>query len=303
MDRCSFFIQDKALFGSFPTQESVDTLENNGVRCFIDLTGYNEQLTIPYTTNYRYIKYPILDMRVPNNWKTFARLIIEICDQLRDLKQGEKIYIHCRGGHGRSGIVVACVLCHYYKMSPIKALKITTNCHYRRKEMREKWRRIGSPQNKYQKDFVKNFFRPLNYGPINYSSYTEGMFDCTNYPVEITGLGKFPTASHAFQAYRDPTNSEYINKLQQGLLAPELVTEQQHNWDEQKVKYMYKVLKNKFQQHEHLKNNLMNTGLRPLIKCTKDSYWANGGNGQGKNVHGRILSKLREHLIRENYTL
>ena len=42
MERCSYFIQNKALFGSFPTQEVVHILEELGVRCFIDLTNSDE---------------------------------------------------------------------------------------------------------------------------------------------------------------------------------------------------------------------------------------------------------------------
>ena len=42
MNYCSYFIKDKCMFGSFPTQESVNELEHEGVRYFIDLT-YNEK--------------------------------------------------------------------------------------------------------------------------------------------------------------------------------------------------------------------------------------------------------------------
>ena len=38
MDNASFFIKNRALFGSFPTQESVEELEKNGVKYFINLT-------------------------------------------------------------------------------------------------------------------------------------------------------------------------------------------------------------------------------------------------------------------------
>ena len=38
MNYCSYFIKDKALFGSYPTQQSVEELEQEGVRYFVDLT-------------------------------------------------------------------------------------------------------------------------------------------------------------------------------------------------------------------------------------------------------------------------
>lgn len=297
MERCSYFIKDKALFGSFPTQLAVDRLEQNGVRCFIDLTGFQERKTTPYITKYLYIKYPIADHKIPKDWKSFAQLIVEICDQIRRLGNEEKIYIHCKGGHGRSGIVVACVLCQYYGISPDDALKITTRCHSHRPEMRDKWRRLGSPQGKKQKDFVRRFFRGLKYDKPNIFGYTMGMSNHSAHPVYIEKLGTFPTAHLAFQAFRDPTNKEYINKLQQGEFDAACVSRQKHEWEENKLDYMYQVLCHKFQQHPKLAENLINTGLRPLIKMSRDSYWGDGGNGQGKNMHGRLLAKLRNKLL------
>ena len=37
MNNSSFFIKDRALFGSFPSQDSVSELETLGVRYFVDL--------------------------------------------------------------------------------------------------------------------------------------------------------------------------------------------------------------------------------------------------------------------------
>tara|TARA_A100001015_G_scaffold310205_1_gene411142 strand:+ start:1722 stop:1895 length:174 start_codon:yes stop_codon:yes gene_type:complete len=54
MEKASFFIKDKCLFGSYPTQIAVNDLENKGVRHFIDLTNEFERKIIPYTTKYNY---------------------------------------------------------------------------------------------------------------------------------------------------------------------------------------------------------------------------------------------------------
>ena len=68
MDNASFFIKNRALFGSFPTQESVDELEKNGVRYFINLTDLTiEKNIIPYKTNYVYFNYPIIDNYIPTD--------------------------------------------------------------------------------------------------------------------------------------------------------------------------------------------------------------------------------------------
>ena len=39
MNNCSYFIKDRAMFGSYPTQEAVQELEHEGVIYFVNLTG------------------------------------------------------------------------------------------------------------------------------------------------------------------------------------------------------------------------------------------------------------------------
>ena len=43
MDNSSYFIKNRSLFGSFPTQESVQELEEHGVRYFVDLTDITRE--------------------------------------------------------------------------------------------------------------------------------------------------------------------------------------------------------------------------------------------------------------------
>lgn len=301
MERCSYFIQDKALFGSFPSQETVLHLEEQGVRCFIDLTDSDESKTTPYVTKYKYIKYPIVDRKIPKDWKSFAQLVVKICQVIHTLGTGEKVYVHCKGGHGRSGIMVACIFCHYYGLNPDEALKQTSKCHSNRPEMREKWRKLGSPQGKRQKDFVHTFFRPLKFIRPESHGYTIGMHNMSSHPVTIPNVGTFPNAQLAFQYFRDPGNKEFVENLFRGKYCQNLLNEQNRDWEEHKVEYMYKVLQYKFEQHEELRRNLMNTGLRPLVKGSHDIYWGDGGNGQGKNIHGKLLNKLRSQFLLEEF--
>lgn len=301
MERCSYFIQDKALFGSFPTQETVHNLEELGVRCFIDLTNSDESKTTPYVTKYKYIKYPIVDRKIPENWKSFAQLVVKICNVINNLGIDEKVYVHCKGGHGRSGILVACIFCNYYSINPDEALKQTSKCHSNRPQMREKWRKLGSPQGKRQKDFVHRFFRPLRFTKPEMSGYNMGMHNLTNHPVTIPNVGTFPNVQLAFQYYRAPNNKEYVENLLKGKYRHELVDSHGQTWEENKVEYMYKVLEYKFRQHDGIRQNLMNTGLRPIVKVSHDMFWGDGGNGQGKNIQGKLLDKLRKIFLVEEF--
>lgn len=301
MEKCSYFIPDKALFGSFPDQKTVEELEELGVRYFIDLTYDQEDKTIPYNTKYVYIKYPIKDRNIPEDWKSFAQLIIKIYHILNNLKNKEKIYINCRGGHGRSGILVACILCFYYDIQVEEALRQTSKYHSNRPVMKEKWRKLGSPQGKRQKDFVYRFFKPLKFNKTENNSFTTGLTNLSNHTVNIPDLGVFPNAHLAFQAYRDINNKEYINNLIKGFFIPEHIQEHNRDWEENKIDYMYNVLKYKFSQHQDLRTNLINTGLRPLVKISQDSFWGDGYNGQGKNIHGKLLNKLRSEFLYEEF--
>jgi ribA/ribD-fused uncharacterized protein len=60
---------------------------------------------------------------------------------------------------------------------------------------------------------------------------------------------------------------------------------------------MYEGLRLKFQVHKDLCEKLLETGDKKLVEHTfKDKYWADGGNGQGKNRLGVLLMRLREEI-------
>ena len=281
MDRSSEFIKNKALFGGYPTQEYVNEYESMGVRYFIDLTYEGEKKITPYKTKYVYIRYPIKDCRVPTNWETYAQFIIKLGDIIRELRTGQRIYLHCKGGHGRCGIVVASLLCYLYRYSAPDALSKTSEYHNRRKEMREKWRRIGSPQTRSQKHFVTKFFEPL-YIYNNKSSYfTVGFNNDIDIPVDLPDIGVFPTVTDAFNMVKKKWVKE----------------NGETNWDLVKDDIMYIVIKYKFKQHESIRKNLLGTGLRPIVSISNDSYWSkSSNNNHGKNTLGKLMMKLRHEL-------
>lgn len=300
MDRSSYFIKDRAIFGSFPTQEAVDELEREGVRLFINLTHSYEKKITPYDTKYEYISFPITDRHVPNDWYAFSHLIIKVASIIRALKPGELVYLHCKGGHGRSGIVVASLLCYMFGMSPEDALEHTTKYHSRRSVMREKWRSLGSPQTYQQKNFVRKFFYPLNFYRAYMTGNTTGFSNFTAHPVNIDGM-VFPTSEAAIQALKNPDDAKYVMK-QAGARTP-VISKNLGNrvtlrddWEDMSDELMYKVLRAKFDQHPNLKKNILCTGLRPIAQHTRgDFYWGDGGDGSGLNKLGKALTKLRNH--------
>jgi hypothetical protein len=66
------------------------------------------------------------------------------------------------------------------------------------------------------------------------------------------------------------------------------------DWDEVKDDVMREILASKFTQHASLKALLLKTGTRKIVEHTsRDSYWADGGDGSGQNRLGTLLMDLR----------
>jgi ADP-ribosyl-[dinitrogen reductase] hydrolase len=111
------------LAGEYPGDEDpvkarkkINQLLAAGVRHFIDLTELGE--LIPYeailseearnsSINATYQRFPIRDVSVPSNADHLAEILLAID---RRLRVGGAVYLHCRGGVGRTGLVVACWL-------------------------------------------------------------------------------------------------------------------------------------------------------------------------------------------------
>lgn len=262
MNNCSYFIKDKALFGSFPTQESVEELEHEGVRYFVDVTDHEEKKITPYKTKYNYMNFPIKDHYVPTDWVAFSKFILKVANLIKNLKNDERLYINCLGGHGRSGVVVSCLLCYIFNLTPQQALDYTTKCHSNRLVMREKWRKIGSPQTFLQKKFVHKFLEPLKIYHLHKNSIYLGFSNISNHSVTID--------EKTFE------NSEQAIKY-----------EFEKNLETNKIIVIKDILKAKFDQNKDIQKNMINTGLRPFV------YHASKNIKNDKNILGKILTEIR----------
>lgn len=298
MERSSYFIKNRAMFGSFPTQEAVEELENNGVRCFVNLTHSHERRITPYQTKYKYISFPITDHQVPEDRHEFSKLVISLVEIIYTLEKGELMYIHCKGGHGRSGVVVAAMLCYIFDMEPVDALEHTTSYHSNRKSMREKWRKIGSPQTYQQKNFIYQVCRPIYFYRAYKNGRTAGFSNFTTHEVSVPGLGVFPTAEAAIQAYKDPNNKNYVNSqihARAPLHSKHLgnKADVRKDWSKVREHLTLQILRLKFDQHPYLKENLISTGLSLIVHRAK-------GDTNGSNILGKLLCRLRSKYYSEN---
>uniref|UniRef100_A0A6C0LW24 Tyrosine specific protein phosphatases domain-containing protein n=1 Tax=viral metagenome TaxID=1070528 RepID=A0A6C0LW24_9ZZZZ len=297
MERSSYFIKNRAMFGSFPTQEAVEELEQNGVRYFVNLTYSHERRITPYKTKYNYISFPIKDHQVPEDSREFSMFIITLSEIIHEMEDNHLIYIHCKGGHGRSGIVVASLLSTIFGMNSYQSLELTSVYHNNRKSMREKWRKMGSPQSCYQKNFVHMLYKPIFFFKAYKHGRTAGFSNFSYHAVSIPGFGIFPTSEAAFQAYKDPYNKKYVKsqiRSKSPLHSKYLgsLANVRKDWEHVRNDILFNILVMKFDQHSYLKDNLLSTGLSSIIQREK-------GNETGQNTLGKLLCSLRSKYYHE----
>jgi hypothetical protein len=115
-------IPDQFLAGEYPghyaekiARQKISSFLEAGIADFIDLTHSYElapyepllkELAPLYELDIRYTRIPIRDRGIPT-----IETMLEILDTIDEaIKRKRKVYVHCWGGIGRTGIVVGCFL-------------------------------------------------------------------------------------------------------------------------------------------------------------------------------------------------
>jgi hypothetical protein len=140
-------VSDHLYFGRYPDRDDLDLLKKLGVTLIVDLTNKSEMMR-PYHWDMERIHVPCVDQSIlPDE---HAIHLVET------IAAKQKItYIHCKGGHGRSA-VIACLLYKFLtQCSAEEALTTIHHAHQTRKNLKPKFRRLGAPQTKIQREQVK----------------------------------------------------------------------------------------------------------------------------------------------------
>lgn len=118
-------------------------------------------------------------------------------------------------------------------------------------------------------------------------------------------LGKkfWKTSEHYFQAKKfvGTKHESEVRKCKSASDAARMGRDRslplRRDWETVKDNVMREAVLAKFVQHKELKELLLSTGDEALVEHTeKDSYWADGGDGMGKNMLGIILMEIREAI-------
>jgi protein-tyrosine phosphatase len=216
MDFCSDMYEGLGFFGGYPSKEEFDELIRAKVTAFVDLTTDREKRNLPfvYTSSVpagaTYLNFPILDNHAPKNRKLFLDLVYHVAHRLR---KREKVYIHCRGGHGRSGILVASLLCYLRNIQPYQAIQRTTLYHSRRPNLKLKWKDTTCPQMYRQQKFIMDLFQPVL---VSYHDYHRFMEKDPQKLIQYIGLRPVCTDAST------PVISELVYYIRQAVNHPGL---------------------------------------------------------------------------------
>jgi len=123
-------------------------------------------------------------------------------------------------------------------------------------------------------------------------------------PYPITLHGKvWPTSEHYFQAqkFAGTKHAEMVRQAGSPMEAARRGRERSRplrpDWSRVRDEVMRMAVHAKFTQHSELREALLATGDASLVEHTaNDAYWADGGDGSGRNRLGQILMEIRAEL-------
>ena len=117
----------------------------------------------------------------------------------------------------------------------------------------------------------------------------------------------WPTSEHYFQAQKFlvPEIQEKIRQIASPMDAALEGRNRQNplrkDWEDVKDDIMRYAVREKFRQNPEILEKLIATSDAELLEHTKnDHYWADGGDGSGKNMLGKILMETRVALSLDN---
>lgn len=134
-------------------RQKIEQMHHFGIRHFIDLTEEGE--LHPYShllpADTTYTRFPIADCGAPKSIESVQRLLMRI-EELK--KMNGYVYVHCWGGVGRTGTIVACYLSQNWEEPDLNLVLDALRRNF--SEMPKSAYR-KTPETKEQIDFIERF--------------------------------------------------------------------------------------------------------------------------------------------------
>lgn len=136
------------------TLARLERLHRAGIDAYVDLTEEGElpdyRPLLP--RRIEYLRCPIADMGVPYNASQTQELLAAI---RASLGRERRVYVHCRAGIGRTGLVIGCFLAEDEKDGK-KAIK-RLNRLWKQSARAESWPQV--PQTNEQADYIRRWLK------------------------------------------------------------------------------------------------------------------------------------------------
>jgi ribA/ribD-fused uncharacterized protein len=124
----------------------------------------------------------------------------------------------------------------------------------------------------------------------------------SKHPIVVNGKEwKTTEAYYQAQKYEDPELQEKVRLAVSPWVAAQIGRDPslplRKDWDQVKERIMKEALWLKVSLHKEVKDTLLSTDNNELMEHTpRDHYWADGGDGSGKNRLGILWMEIREEL-------
>eukprot|EP01125_Pyxidicula_operculata_P005588 TRINITY_DN1962_c0_g1_i1.p1 TRINITY_DN1962_c0_g1~~TRINITY_DN1962_c0_g1_i1.p1 ORF type:complete len:186 (+),score=33.91 TRINITY_DN1962_c0_g1_i1:169-726(+) len=169
-DWSNWVIPQSLMMGAYPKDMAlVTTLLSEGINTFVNLIHGKELERLEKTPYFEKVKKMATQMDPPINVNTLRYFHLPIYDKdiakdeevinivqtiENELKSGRRVYVHCRGGHGRTGTIVAVFLGKFFGLDGYSALDLVSKCHDFRKDVKAKPGVYSCPETHDQKSQV-----------------------------------------------------------------------------------------------------------------------------------------------------
>ena len=264
-------LNDKIYFGPFPNQLMIDRLMDEKFDLIVNLTKQDECLfsnkdeikednkdkEIYKISPKKYLEFPIKDNGTPDCSMSYCSFIISL---KKEYHLGKKIYIHCRGGHGRSSMMCVSLLSYIFHYDLKKSIEHVNKSHTDRVILRSRWKKLNSPFNYNQYLFLLKVHKYIYINMNSCNKYYNWLF----YKDQI--IYKNFTFRNIYELFLDKSID-----------------------DDEKNKFIYHFFMNKIKGNKELECRLQLTYLKTflLVDCQNQKFC---------NLYQSILSSIRENL-------
>lgn len=133
-------ISGELYYGPMPTFETLKKLESLGINIIWNLGAELQECYNLEKAMFDTVFSEIPDFSIPPNKNRFLTELNIICENLR---AGKKVFVHCLGGRGRTGMALAAVALQLNGLSSFEALNAAKGA-------------CNGPETENQKEFIRS---------------------------------------------------------------------------------------------------------------------------------------------------